>query len=109
MTRTLIIILALLIIGESKALAITTWICEKDNKTYKFMFDDQYIYIDFGQTTDKLKITERTDKILRNETNSGGIYHDYKIYLNERNVSWWTQFKGSEGALKVYKNCKTQN
>jgi hypothetical protein len=109
MIRNLIVILAFLIFSESKAFAITTWICEKDSTTYKFMFDDQYIYVDFGRTTDKYKITERTDKILRNERNNAGIYNDVKIYLKERNISWWTQIKGYDGVLKIYKNCKTQN
>jgi hypothetical protein len=109
MIRNLTVILAFLIFGESKAFAITTWICEKDSATYKFMFDDQYIYVDFGRTTDKYKITERTDKILRNERNNAGTYNDVKIYLNERNISWWTQIKGYDGVLKIYKNCKTQN
>jgi hypothetical protein len=94
---------------SSNSFAITTWVCEKDNTTYKFMFDDNHIYVDFGRSTDKYKITEKTDRVLRNERNNGGTYNDIKIYLNERNISWWTQVKGHEGVLKIYKNCKTSN
>ena len=104
------LILVLGLMQGGNGYAVTTWLCFKDNQPIKFFFDDTHVYIHFNylnKTTNRHKITRKTDSFLNVQWKTELFKDDLKIDLRNKNVSWWT---GSDslkvGTLKIYNQCK---